>query len=50
MPKTTFGAGVWQAVFNMAHAFCTINLSLGVFNLIVKKIEKKNAAKEAQAA
>jgi len=33
-PGTRFGAGVWQAVFSMAHGFCTINLSLGVFNLI----------------
>ena len=33
-PKTNFGYGVWQAVFSMAHAFCIINLSLGVFNLI----------------
>ena len=30
--------------------FLTFGLLLGVFNLIVKKIEKKNAAKEAQAA
>ena len=33
-PGTRFGAAVWQAVFSMAHGFCTINLSLGVFNLI----------------
>ena len=33
-PETRFGAGVWQAIFSMAHGFCTINLSLGVFNLI----------------
>lgn len=33
-PGTRFGAGVWQAIFSMAHGFCTINLSLGVFNLI----------------
>ena len=30
--------------------FLTFGLLLGVFNLIVKRIEKKNAAKEAQAA
>ena len=30
--------------------FLTFGLLLGVFNLIVKKIEKKNAVKEAQAA
>ncbi len=30
--------------------FLTFGLLLGIFNLIVKKIEKKNAAKEAQAA
>ena len=30
--------------------FLTFGLLLGVFNLIVKKIDKKNAAKEAQAA
>ena len=30
--------------------FLTFGLLLGVFNLIVKKIEKKSAAKEAQAA
>ncbi len=30
--------------------FLTFGLLLGLFNLIVKKIEKKNAAKEAQAA
>ncbi len=30
--------------------FLTFGLLLGVFNLIVKKIEKKNAAKEAQTA
>lgn len=33
-PKTSFGASVWQAIFDMALTFCTINLSLGVFNLI----------------
>lgn len=33
-PQTRFAAGMWKAVFSMAHGFCTINLSLGVFNLI----------------
>ena len=33
-PTTNFGASVWQAVFDMTLTFCTINLSLGVFNLI----------------
>ena len=30
--------------------FFTFGLLLGLFNLIVKKIEKKRAAKEAEAA
>ena len=30
--------------------FLTYGLLLGLFNLIVKKLEKKNAGKEAQAA
>ena len=33
-PTTGFGAGFWKAAFDMALNFCTINLSLGVFNLI----------------
>ncbi len=30
--------------------FLTFGILLGIFNLIVKKIERKRAAKEAQAA
>ena len=39
-------------VMTITSLFCWLiyNLLLGVFNLIVKKIEKKNAAKEVQAA